>query len=81
MQGIEFVRDKRTREVFGPEADIGGRIARHAQKRGLIVRPLDRMAVLSPPLTLGDAEIAFIEETLRAAIRAGMDDLAREGLL
>ena len=81
MQGIEFVRDKATKEAFSPEINIGGRISRHAQKRGLIVRPLGHMAVLSPPLILGDAEIDFIEQTLRAAITASMDDLAREGLL
>ena len=81
MQGIEFVRDKKTRELFSQEANIGGRVAKHAQKRGLIVRPLGHMAILSPPLTLGDTEIAFVEETLGAAIRASMDDLVREGLL
>ncbi|MBC6441492.1 MAG: aminotransferase [Rhodospirillales bacterium] len=81
MQGVEFVRDKKTREPFPLEANIGGRIAGHAQQRGLIVRPLGHMAVLSPPLILGQSEIDFIEQTMRAAIRASMDEVAREGLM
>ena len=81
MQGIEFVRDRATREVFGEEADIGGRVSRHAQKRGLIVRPMGHMAVMSPPLIIGEREIGIIEETLRESIQAALDDLAGEGLL
>ncbi len=80
MQGIEFVRDRRTRELFGEEADFGGRVARHAQKRGLVVRPLGHMAVLSPPLIIGEKEIAIIEDTLRQSIQAALDDVTREGL-
>ena len=81
LQGIEFVRDRATREVFGEEADIGGRVSRHAQQRGLIVRPLGHMALLSPPLIIGEREIGIIEKTLRESIQATLDDLAREGFL
>ncbi len=81
MMGIEFVRDRATKALFDPGVNIGGRVARHAQARGLIVRPLAHMAVLSPPLILTEAQIAEIGATLRQSIRATMDDLARERLL
>jgi adenosylmethionine-8-amino-7-oxononanoate aminotransferase len=81
MQGIEFVRDQASKEPLADEADVGGRIAAHAQARGLIVRPLGHRAVLSPPLILGEPEIDFVASTLRESIAASMEDLAGEGFL
>ncbi len=70
MIGIEFVRDKETREVFDDAAMIGKLVAREAQERGLIVRPLGNMAVLSPPLILDAAQIDGIVDRLRDSINA-----------
>lgn len=81
MMGIEFVKDKTTKAAFGNDVDVGPRVARHAQARGLIVRPLGSMAVLSPPLILTEAQIATIAETLRDSIAATVADLTREKLL
>jgi adenosylmethionine-8-amino-7-oxononanoate aminotransferase len=81
MQGIEFVKDQAVKEPLAEEANVGGRIAAHAQARGLIVRPLGHMAVLSPPLILGESEIDFVASTLRESIAASMEDLAGEGFL
>lgn len=81
MMGIEFVKDQSTKEVFDAEARCGPRFSRHAQDRGLVVRPLAHMAVLSPVLILTEAEIHTIADTLRKSIKATADDLAREGLL
>jgi adenosylmethionine-8-amino-7-oxononanoate aminotransferase len=81
MMGIEFVKDKTTKAAFGNDVDVGPRVARHAQTRGLIVRPLGSMAVLSPPLILTEAQIATIAETLRDSIAATVADLTREKLL
>jgi len=52
MMGIEFVTDKKTRTPFDADSNIGVLIAQQAQARGLIVRPLGSMVVLSPCLTL-----------------------------
>jgi len=76
MMGLEFVRDKSTKEVYEVEADVGGRVARHAQSRGLIVRPLGNMAVLSPPLSFTEDQIGKIGSILEESIRATQDDLA-----
>jgi adenosylmethionine-8-amino-7-oxononanoate aminotransferase len=81
MQGIEFVKDQASKEPLPDDANVGGRIAAHAQVRGLIVRPLGHMAVLSPPLILGPSEIDFVANVLRESIVASMDDLKGDGFL
>ena len=43
-----------------------------------MIRPLGSWIVLSPPLTIGKAEIDETVAALRAAIRDVQDDLARE---
>jgi len=70
MMGIEFVSDKSTRTAFTDEANIGGKIAREAQARGLIVRPLGSMAVLSPCLILDEGNINDIVDILDQSIAA-----------
>ena len=50
-------------------------IDRQCQRRGLLVRPLINMCVLSPPLTISHAQIDEIVEILRAGILAAMDEL------
>ena len=75
MTGIEFVSDKGTRTAFPDEANIGGRIAKEAQARGLIVRPLGSMAVLSPCLILDEANINDIVDILNQSITAVTDQL------
>jgi len=73
MMGIEFVRDKATKETFSDEVGIGMRVSLEAQKRGLIVRPLGNMIVLSPPLILTEEQIGTIAATLRDGITAAME--------
>jgi adenosylmethionine-8-amino-7-oxononanoate aminotransferase len=68
MMGIEFVKNKATREVFADEHQVGLRIARAAQKRGLIARPLGNIAILSPTLILTEAEIGKIGRILRESV-------------
>ena len=75
MMGIEFVKDKTTKEAFGAESNIGGKVAKHAQQRGLIVRPLGSMAVLSPCLTLKEDEINKIVSILDESIVATTTEL------
>ena len=81
MQGIEFVSNKTSKTAFDDDANIGGMIAQSAQERGLIVRPLGSMAILSPPLILGNDEIDFVVSVLRDSIIATVEDLKSEGML
>jgi adenosylmethionine-8-amino-7-oxononanoate aminotransferase len=80
MMCVEAVKDKDTKEIFEPDAKIGARITRHCQQRGLLVRPLGHMNVLSPPLTLTRDQIDTLVETLRESIIATQNDLVRENM-
>lgn len=73
MMGIEFVSDKSAKTAFPDEADIGGRIASEAQARGLMVRPLGSMAVLSPCLILDQDNISEIADILDQSITVVTD--------
>jgi len=75
MMGIEFVKDKTTREDFTPEDNIGSRIAKAAQSRGLIARPLGNILILSPTLIMTPEEISNIERILRDSIAAVSGEL------
>ncbi len=75
MMGIEFVKDKATKDLYDEQLDVRGRVSKHAQACGLIVRPLGHMTVLSPPLILKEDQIDTIGATLRESIEATMDDL------
>jgi len=75
MMGIEFVRDKVSKQPFDAADNIGGLVARHAQDRGLIVRPLGSMAVLSPCLTLSREEVGQVIGILDESIAGAMADL------
>ena len=68
MIGLEFVSDKATKEIFADDIMIGKRVARAAQARGLVVRPLGHMAVLSPPLILSEQQIDDVASILRESI-------------
>ena len=62
------------------EVGIGGRIARHCQERGLIVRPIAHLNVMSPPLILDREQIDTMVGILHESIQATMDELVRENL-
>ncbi|MDP7489268.1 MAG: hypothetical protein QGG10_02040, partial [Arenicellales bacterium] len=62
------------------EAAIGERIAKGCQRRGVIVRPLAHLNVLSPPLILERVQIDTMVTVLHESIRETMNDLVREGL-
>ena len=69
MMGIEFVKDKATKTPFEPEDKIGLQIARAAQRRGLIVRPLGNIAILSPTLIMDEAMIDDISVIMSDSIK------------
>lgn len=75
MMGIEFVRNKDTKESFTPEDNVGLRIAQAIQKRGLIGRPLGNILILSPTLILDEGMIMHIEGILREGIAEVASDL------
>src|SRR5690606_4841164 len=80
MVCVECVKDKKTKEPMPAEWDVGNRIIKHTMPRGLLVRPMGHLVVLSPPLVISEAQIDESVAILREAIKAVMDDLVREGL-
>lgn len=80
MMCIENVADKETKALLPAEVAIGNRIAAHCQSRGVIVRPIAHLNVLSPPLILTRQQIDTMVEVLHDSIRATQDDLIREGI-
>ncbi len=81
MMGLEFVHDKNSKAVFAEDVKVGNRVAEAAQSRGLIVRPLGNMTVMSPPLILSETQIDEIADILRQSICSVIEDLKKEGLL
>ncbi|MEZ5775613.1 MAG: aminotransferase class III-fold pyridoxal phosphate-dependent enzyme [Hyphomicrobiaceae bacterium] len=79
MMCTEYVQDKGRREVFPEGVNIGKRISDACEEVGLIVRPLEHLNILSPPLILSEEEVDLLVGRLEAGIRKVADDLTREG--
>lgn len=80
MMCVENVADKETKALFAPEVQIGNRIAEACEARGVLVRPIAHLNVLSPPLILTRTQIDLLVSTLREGITQVLDDLTREGV-
>jgi adenosylmethionine-8-amino-7-oxononanoate aminotransferase len=80
MLCVENVADKETKELLPESVELGKRISDHCEARGVIVRPLGHLNVISPPLILTRDQIDTIVDVLRESILATADDLVREGL-
>jgi adenosylmethionine-8-amino-7-oxononanoate aminotransferase len=79
MMCTEYVADKKTKAVFGEGVAIGKRISNYCEELGLIVRPLEHLNIMSPPLILTEAQVDEMVDKLEAGIRATVDSLVRDG--
>ncbi len=78
--GIELVRDRASKTPYSAEAHVTGRVLGAAVRRGLFFYPATGMAgerggdaiMIAPPFVIGDGEVDFIVQTVRAAL----DDIA-----
>ncbi len=57
MVGIELVKDPDTKEPYPYDQKIGIKVIQEARYRGLIIRPLDNVIVLMPPLSISEPEL------------------------
>lgn len=62
-------------ELFVDEVDISKLVSNQAEARGLIVRPVGNLNVMSPPLVLTREHVGTIVGTLRECILAVQEDL------
>jgi len=74
MMGIEFIKNKDTKEPFTKEDKIGLKISNAAQRRGLIARPCGNILILSPTLIMDEK----ITKTVEAILRESIIEVTRE---
>jgi putrescine aminotransferase len=68
MAGIELVRDRQQRTGFAPELGAAHQVFLAARKRGVIVRPVGNVLVLSPPLIFTRDEVDETVDALDGAL-------------
>jgi putrescine---pyruvate transaminase len=81
MMCVEYVADKPTRAPLPEPANISRRIAQRCEAKGLLVRPLGHLDIMSPPLILTREQCDVLVDTLRDAIAEVTHELRREGFV
>jgi len=89
MCGLEFVKDKRTKEAFPLSAGVGPRVIAKAMEKGLIIYPamggLNGVAgdavIIAPPFVITREEIDELMAILKEAIADVQEELKQQGLL
>jgi putrescine aminotransferase len=75
--GIELVKDKKTREKYPSELDVGYRCRVHCFDNGLVMRAIGDTMVLSPPLVITKGELDELFGLARRCIDLIAKDLGR----
>ena len=70
MCGVEYVKDRDTREPFGTEARVGARINKEAINRGLFSRVSGDTYCIAPPIVTEECTLDEIVEILKASTQA-----------
>ncbi|MGR4067671.1 aminotransferase [Billgrantia sp. C5P2] len=81
MLAIENVADKATKELLPVETRVGDRVAAEAQKRGLIIRPVGHLNIISPPLIWDRDVVDRVVAILDEAYTATTTSLRKDGYL
>ncbi|MBK5408750.1 aminotransferase [Pseudomonas sp. TH34] len=79
MACIEFVADKHTKALLPDAVNIGEKIHLRAQAKGLLVRPIGHLNVMSPPLIITHAQVDQVVEILRQCILDTAEELRQSG--
>ncbi len=69
MTGIELVKNRATKEPYPFELRTGARVCLEARKHGIIIRPLDDVVVLMPPLSITLHQLSYLLGSVESAIR------------
>lgn len=67
--GIELVKDRHTKKPYPYEERVGYQVILEARKMGVILRPLDNVIVLMPPLNIDLKALARLLDVTFKAIR------------
>ena len=79
MRCIENVLDKSTKEMFPESVDISKRVSNAAERMGVLIRPIGRLNVMSPPLVITEQEIDRAVDRLGKALEEVCSELVSEG--
>jgi len=77
---VEHVADKVTKVPLPADADLARRLSTAARDRGLLIRVVGTLAVISPPLILDRTQIDDLVDTVRECEEVVTKDLIREGM-
>ena len=80
MLGVEYVSNKTTKASFDLSVNLTKRIYLKCKDRGLIIRPIGNITVLSPPLTMDKAAIDATVSILRESIIEVTNELVQAGI-
>ncbi|MEH6579638.1 MAG: aminotransferase [Amphritea sp.] len=81
MIGIELVANKDSKEGFTPDAGSAMRVFKRCMNRGVVVRPIGNLLVISPPLTLSKEQCDKIITALYESIEEVSAEFRVAGLL
>ena len=73
MVGIELVRDKASKEPYDAAVKVGIRVCRLARDRGVILRPLGKVLVLMPPLSITPRQLKYLLKVTYSCIVAATE--------
>jgi hypothetical protein len=76
LRGVEFVADKPSKKPFAPELNFAGRVTAAAQKRGLLVYPIQGCVdgisgdhlLIAPPAVITEEQIDWSVRQLKESI-------------
>ncbi|MDX1430822.1 MAG: aspartate aminotransferase family protein [Gammaproteobacteria bacterium] len=75
LGGIQLVKDKKTRELFARQGDVGTRCRDHCFDNDLIMRAVLDSMIVSPPLVISHAEIDELVDKARLCLDLTARDL------
>ena len=81
MMGVELVADKAARTPLDAAATSAHRVFERARSRGVIVRPIGNVIVLSPPLVFTQENVDELVDVLQASIIEVTEELKVAGYL
>ncbi len=81
MAGIELVRNKETKEGFAATDGSAMRVFKRCLNRGVVIRPIGNLIVVSPPLILSREQCDQLVDTLRDSIEETAAELKVAGLV
>jgi len=81
MRAVELVSNKQTKEGFPATAGSAMRVYQRCLDRGVVIRPIGDLIVLSPPLVVTEEDCRKMIDVLRVSIIETATELSSEGLM